>query len=206
MRTANGKRITDTLNWAAHNPGEIHYNVKKRRDQATIMPNMIGFQSVVFLINERLKRTGVKATKVIVDRQSQFNQSQRDLMKFYSDVREIDMETGPGLPKWDLRNTPTMPIEIAGAGPNAGLELVDIQLWSFKRMLEERLPDNLLEKLVVPHLKQTLHDEISFEAIEQRWTSWFQKVTPPNQQNLPTIRQAMADDEERRLAVVRALI
>jgi len=39
--------ISDTLTWASNNPAEIYYNAKTKHDRLSVMPNIIGFQSVM---------------------------------------------------------------------------------------------------------------------------------------------------------------
>ncbi|GJH75963.1 hypothetical protein ECZC06_55570 [Escherichia coli] len=51
------------------------------------MPNMIGFQSVLHGICSRLGAPNRKAD-IIVDQQSQFNTTQRELNEFYYQIRE----------------------------------------------------------------------------------------------------------------------
>ena len=45
--------ITDTLEWAEKNPNEIYYNTKTKKDRLSVMPNIIGFQSVMLGIAAR---------------------------------------------------------------------------------------------------------------------------------------------------------
>lgn len=69
--------ITDAFNWAIKNPDKIHYGAMSENSRLQISPNLIGFQFVMHGIAERLKTTKKEATKVIVDRQSQFNKVQK---------------------------------------------------------------------------------------------------------------------------------
>lgn len=57
------------------------------------MPNMIGFQSVLHGICSRLGAPERKAS-IIVDQQSQFNTTQRELNEFYYQIRDMPSGTG----------------------------------------------------------------------------------------------------------------
>lgn len=46
--------VTDALSWAMANFGELGYNCKTGKEKLQIMPNMIGFQSVLHGICNRL--------------------------------------------------------------------------------------------------------------------------------------------------------
>lgn len=58
------------------------------------MPNMIGFQSVLHGICSRLGAPERKAS-IIVDQQSQFNTTQRELNEFYYQIRDMPWNWGP---------------------------------------------------------------------------------------------------------------
>lgn len=124
--------ITDSLNWAAANSAKISYNAKTKKDRLSIMPNIIGFQSVMMGIAARLTKTERKASRIVVDQQSQFNKAQRTLAEFYTAARSIPFVSGPGLPEVSFKGMPTIPIEFSSSGKSPGLELTDIYLWTFR--------------------------------------------------------------------------
>lgn len=68
--------IGDGLAWAIANPHEISYNVPSKKDMLQVTPNVVGFQSVMHGIAARMRKSGLEATRVVVDRQSQFNKAQ----------------------------------------------------------------------------------------------------------------------------------
>jgi hypothetical protein len=164
------KIIRGAISWAENNPGEIHYNVSNKKDVTTILPNAVAFQLVMQGIANRLAESSATATKIVVDRQSQFNKSQKWLAKFYGDARGIDVQTGsPGMPQADWSHMPTIPIQIATDAPSAGLELVDLRLWVTKKMLEKKAPRELIDRILGPHLERTMTDDISLSSIADRW-------------------------------------
>lgn len=163
------KIIIHALSWAAKNPGELSYNVSNKKDIASILPNAVAFQLVMEGIAKRLEEAATTATKIVVDRQSQFNGSQKWLAKFYGDAREIDIQTGTGMPEIDWSHMPTIPIQIATDVPSAGLELVDLRLWVMKRMQEKEVPEELIKKILGPHFERTMTNDISLASIADRW-------------------------------------
>lgn len=162
--------IIRALSWAIHSPGSLSYNVSNKKDITTILPNAVAFQLVMQGIAKRLEEAATKATKIVVDRQSQFNQSQKWLAKFYGDAREIDIQTGSAdMPQADWSHMPTIPIEISTDVPSAGLELVDLRLWVTRRMLEKQVPEELLTKILGPHFHRSMTNDISLSSIADRW-------------------------------------
>ncbi|ECE0639110.1 TPA: hypothetical protein L2H40_005033, partial [Escherichia coli] len=57
--------ITDALNWASANFEQLGYNCKTNKERLRIMPNMIGFQSVLHGICSRLGAPERKASIIV---------------------------------------------------------------------------------------------------------------------------------------------
>jgi len=173
--------ICDGLEWAASNPDEIAYGVVSKADAVSLMPNAVGFQSVMMGIAGRLQGSARRNLEITVDRQSQFNKEQARLSDWYARLRKVELESGPlengpGLPKLDYKGMPDKPISFSSGEESAGLELVDIYLWIFKRMFEDREITPELAPLIKRQLTVGMTDEISLEAINNRWTPWFEKL------------------------------
>lgn len=201
--------IGDALTWAEANPRDISYNVPSKKDMLQVMPNMIGFQAVMHGISARLRTTTRRASRIVVDQQSQFNKAQRTLADFYRNARGLKAATGPGLPIIDHTHVPEVPIEFLSSTNSCGLELVDIHLWVFKRAMEGiELPPELMA-LVYAHIHRTKTDEISIMAIEHRWSKWFSQLPELEEMSAEQLergREILQIDEERRLgAIIGAL-
>lgn len=198
--------IGDALSWAEHNPGEICYNVRSQEDLLQITPNVIGFQSVMHGIAMRIRRHRREAIRIVVDQQTQFNKAQRTFAEFCTALRSLPaFSTGPGLPEIDFSRMPTIPISFASGTDSAGLELVDIYLWVFKRYLEERDVAAELIPLIKRQSQRGRTDEISINALTSRWSHWFEELPEPSEDQIKRAKELMAMDEERRREAVRKL-
>ena len=198
--------IGDSLAWAINNPTKLYFNTKTSADRLQVMPNVVGFQAVMHGITARIKACSVKATRIVVDQQSQFNKAQKTLAEFYASGREIELEVGPGLPKMDLKHTPDVPLIFLSSTKSAGLELVDIHLWVVKRILENKPIAKELHALMTPHIHLDRIDEISLRALVERWTPFFKQLSldPISAEQLALGAEMKAKDEERRRAAVVA--
>ncbi len=181
--------IGDALRWAANNPHELYYNTKDPKARLQVMPNVVGFQSVIHGITRRIRDSSVKAKRIIVDQQSQFNKAQKSLLESYAQSREVEWELGPGLPKMDLADVPDVPLTFASGVSSCGLELVDVYLWICKRLFERKQVARELYALLAPHKNLSNIYEISLRAIQERWG--------PHIENLPRLSDL---SEEQRLA------
>lgn len=200
--------VSDALTWAERNPTEISFNVASKKDMLQITPNVIGFQSVMHGVAARIKVTGRQASRIVVDQQSQFNKAQRTLAEFFQKARGFKASMGPGMPEVDHTKMPKVPIEFSSSSGSAGLELTDLHLWIFRRVMEGvRLPPELTA-LVRLHIHRTRTDEISLRAIESRWTRWFKQIPELEDMSAEQIERArviLAKDEARRMQAVNAM-
>lgn len=194
--------ITDALTWASNNPDAIHYNAKTKRDALSVMPNMIGFQSVMLGIANRLSVAQRKASRIIVDRQSQFNKAQKTLADFYASAKGIQFASGPGMPEVSFAGIPTTPIEFSSSFDSTGLELVDLYLWTFKRGMERKEITPELHRLIEPQFQRGRTDEISLGALANRWSNWFNALPTPTPEQEAKAREIMAIDEGRRRTAI----
>jgi len=200
--------LGDALSWVVSNPTEIGYNVADKKSILQITPNVIGFQSVMQGIAGRIKSSKRQALKIVVDQQSQFNKAQRTLSEFYASARNIEWASGPGMPKMDMKNMPAVPIEFSSSGASAGLELVDIHLWVFKRFMENKDLAPELFTLIKPHLHRGRTDEISLAAIAKRWTAYFEQIPELHEMSAEQVargKEVIRIDEERRLERLNGL-
>lgn len=190
--------ITDTLRWAADNPDEISYNASNKKNRLAIMPNVIGFQFVLAGIINRLNKTKQKASRIVVDQQSQFNKSQNNLAEYYKAISSAPASLGPGMPKLDLRGMPVIPIEFLSSNDSPGLELTDIYLWIYRRIMEQGVLAPELLGLTQPLWKRSQWEELSLKGLEKRWTHFFMNLPEPTQEQLEQGRDLVAFDEARR--------
>ena len=192
--------VTDALNWAIANTSELSYNASSKASAIGVMPNAVGFQLVLMGIANRLRQSSSKKVQITIDRQSQFNKAQTWIDQQYQSLKGTSRSIGPGLPELDLRGMPDTKIMFSSVVDSAGIELVDIYLWLFKRMYELRdIPSNL-EPLINRQILIGQTDEISLEAIERRWSRVFEKMMHAEltDEQLATAKKLVQIDETRR--------
>ena len=201
--------IGDGLTWAAQNPDAIAYNVDHADDIKQISPNIIGFQLVMHGIAKRIVQRGKRASRIVVDRQSEFNKAQKTLSEFFAAASGMEGATGPGMPKVSFAGMPKTPIEFTAGTDSAGLELVDVYLWIFKRLIDGKDMAAELMPLVYAQRHRGNTDEVSLRAIEARWGRHFANMRPledmPPEQ-LEAAREIVDKEEARRQQTLQGLL
>jgi len=162
-------------------------------------------------IAKRIIQPGKRASRIVVDQQSEFNSAQKTLSEFFAAAAGIEGATGPGMPKISFAGMPKTSIEFAAGTDSAGLELVDVYLWIFKRLIDGKDMAPELMPLVYAQRHRGNTDEVSLRAIEHRWEQHFANAPPledmPPEQ-LEAAREIMAREEreQRRQVAGQSLL
>lgn len=196
--------ITDVLNWSVKNPSKIHYHASSKKDKLQISPNLIGFQAVMHGIATRLENTKLEATRVVVDRQSEFNKAQKWISDLYRNSKKLDkpIRLGPGMPMMNLSHMPSVPIECTSSADSPGLEIVDIYIWLFKRHMEGKQLADELYPLILGQANGMFR-ELSLQALMDRWEKWFKDLPEPTPEQIKEVGGLLKTDEERRAKYVK---
>ncbi len=170
--------IDGALAWAIANPAAIEYGTSNRESALQISPNLVGFQFVLHGIAATSASVGRAVRSIIVDRQSEFNNAQQELNGIYRAMRGIQHDMGAGMPKLDMRNMPDRNIEFRPGDTSAGLEMVDVYVWTMKRMVEQKAMSAEGKKMLYAQRHRGRSDEISLAAIDRRWVPMFDLQLP----------------------------
>ena len=197
--------VGDALRWAVANPRRLEYNANRKDMRRAISPNLIGFQFVLMGIASHLRETGRKVTSITVDLQQQFNKAQGSLATFYARGAGNIFPMGPGMPELDLRNMPTEALRFSSSHDSAGLELVDLCLWLVIKSQQRAGLSQALSDLVARLAQHALYDELSLQALHDRWAPVLLGMEEPTEEMMEAGAKLMAEAEHRRLAAVQAL-
>ena len=140
-----------------------------------------------------------KARKIVIDQQSQFNKAQKTLSELYAGARKVPWVMGPGMPQMDLSNIPAVPIEFCSSMKSLGLELVDLYLWLFKRLFEQKDLAPELLPLIKFQWRRGQMDEVSLNALSERWGRWLSELPEPTEEQMIAVKGLIDLDESRRL-------
>lgn len=131
--------IREAIQWALDNPSKIRFNIHSGEGISEATPNLIGFQMVLEGMAERLRKVKSKPLKIIVDQQIQFNESQQDLTEIFLKISKHKLKRyGYGLPDFNLKGMPSLPLTFVSSEESAGLQLVDLFLWVYMRFSENK--------------------------------------------------------------------
>ena len=124
--------VGDTLSWARENIGTFSVWTPSKKLRYGHLPNLFTFPALVASISETAKRWDRRTEKIIHDQQSQFGQTLREWHALYERAEpERIFNFGDTPIKFgDIRESK---FEIRNSKTSAGLQVVDIVLWTFAR-------------------------------------------------------------------------
>lgn len=97
----------------------------------------------------------------------------------------------------------TLPLSFVSSTASAGLEIVDIYLWTIKRILEQKEIAPKIRQLIYYQRNRGITDEVSLAAIQKRWSNWFSGLPEPTESQLERAKEIMQFQEDRRLEALR---
>jgi len=93
---------------------------------------------------------------------------------------------------------PDIPITPTPGDQSAGLELVDVYLWTFKRFFEGKDLSPELLALIKGQADCGTTDEVSIGGLQKRWIPWFRNLPEPTPEGMERAREIMDIQEGRR--------
>lgn len=98
----------------------------------------------------------------------------------------------------DLTHVPDISISCVSGSTNVGLELVDVYLWLFKRYFEGKPLSDPLTNLIGKQFNIGYTDQVSLEAIAERWTKFFADLPHLSEAKEEKMKAARAISEAER--------
>ena len=126
--------VRDTLSWARDNIGTFSIWTPSKKLRYGHLPNLFTFPALVASISETAKRWDSRTEKIIHDQQSQFGQTLREWHALYemAEPERIFNFGDTPIKFGDIRESK---FEIRDSKTSAGLQVVDIVLWTFARIV-----------------------------------------------------------------------
>jgi hypothetical protein len=156
--------ISEALEWAINNPEAIYFHTASKIARNGHLPNLVAFVNLLDGIEEKSKAWDVPVNQIYHDRQMEFQKSLQYWHEIFSNASPDPLFL-PGGEKHVFRKVFGSEFIISSAEQSPGIQVIDIILWLFKRVIEgKRIGQNSRNLLiyVFRHAKQ--HD-FSFDTM-----------------------------------------
>lgn len=209
--------ICDAFDFGIRSPLDLDFGTTNPK---LVAPNTVCFQFVVSAIAKRLRQKKRRdAARIVVDHQAQFNGTQirthRISQKLSEGMREhpdrhmavkhpLYADLDPGEEIALGAKAPAKEIDIKRSSESIGLQVADIYLWIFSKILKgESLPYQV-SAIVAPIIGRSITDGISLEGLADRWRK-FEKRLPTENELTPELRARVEDSIESHREKVKQL-
>lgn len=168
--------IVEALDWGAAHPEDLHYTISNKHMRLYASPNVVGFQFVLASVARRTSAKRLRQPRsIIVDRQTQFNKTQKDLQKHYAAIsKEVKTNPYPSRAFLDrdlnkeFSNMPIDEFRVLPSSESIGLQITDIYLWLFNRLLKHGDIHDDLKPVLGQLMRRSTTDGISIDGIATR--------------------------------------
>lgn len=196
--------IYDAILWAENNFDSICYGASNSESALQISPNLVGFQQVLHGIGTRAHAAKRKVRSIIVDQQTEFNMAQKFINDTYKRMRKVEMQMPPGMPDFDWSTLSDIDIDFKAGADSFGLEMVDVYLWTMKRIEEEKPMSDEGRKLIYGQRHRGMRDEVSLAGISNRW-KFLLSIPEPDAEEMQLAKKRIKSAEQLRLKAIKGL-
>jgi hypothetical protein len=126
--------VTEAMQWAISNPENFSFHSKSKAFRYSHSPNFVAFTCLVRGIEEASKIWNSSVREIVHDRQLEMENAFRIFHEIVTNASGEEFHW-PGDPPLSMRQVPGSILRMATEEGSPGLQVIDVILWLFKRML-----------------------------------------------------------------------
>jgi hypothetical protein len=126
--------VAEAMEWAIGNPENFSTYTKSKAFRYAHSPNLVAFTTLVTGIDETSKVWNSPVREIVHDRQMEMETTFRIYHELVTNASE-DFLHWPGNAPLSMRRVPGSALRMATEDTSAGLQVIDVILWLFKRTL-----------------------------------------------------------------------
>lgn len=201
--------ITGALTWALANPSAFATHLRDKTSRNGHAPNFVAFTNLVRGIDQASKAWKRPVREIVHDRQSQFEKSLTQWHDIYSRPELAGVEPI----SWPGEDAPFSPAQVTGSTfrmaceeESAGLQVVDVVLWLFKRALAGKEIGPRSAALLQRVYRRGYQNDLSFDGVGAQVEQKLEEIyaAPVSQEALERGGVMIAAAEDKRRAALAA--
>jgi len=193
------KIVKDAFEWALENPEAIQIYSRTPTFKYAHLPNIAVFPQVLGGIERKSREWRRNVIEIVHDQQSQFGPTLKGWHDLTSNAKPGSI-TLLGGEKVEVRSVAGSKLVISDAESSAGIQLIDVILWLFKRLSDgDALPENCLDFMNYVIRMGGMYD-LSLENISRYLSETLTRLedVPLSEEQLKKAQELLEFDEERR--------
>lgn len=201
--------ITDALEWAIANPEEFSTHMSEKSLRYRHSPNFVAFTNLLDGLQNASERWKRPVREIVHDKQAEVEQV---FATWHATISKPELGNAEGL-SWPGESKPLMVQKVTGSTfrtatdeESAGLQVVDVVLWCFKRIFSGKEIGQEAAKLLNWVMHRAYQHDFSFEGVGRQVEAEFGKIMDADmpKEQLAEGHKLMADMEAQRQALVAA--
>lgn len=156
--------IGDAITWAKKNPESIYIHTNSKAARYGHLPNLAVFPNLLDGIEQRSKAWNRKVVEIVHDRQSQFESTLKEWHEIYKNAAP-DVITWTMGEEYTLRRVEGSSFRISSAQDSPGIQAIDIVLWLFKRVIDDKTLGYNSARLINHVFKRAYQNDMSFKSV-----------------------------------------
>jgi hypothetical protein len=192
--------VSEALQWAIDNPENFTTYTRDKVSRHGQSPNFVAFTGLMDGLEGFSKSWGRPVREIVHDEQSEFRRMLHDWHEiwFRPSLKDSEPMRYPGEEPQSLSRAAGSKFRMTTEDLSAGLQVVDVVLWLFKRTLDSKDVGPNCGALMNEVFKKALQNDFSFEGVRAHMNEKFGKVLLPP---LSVEKQAAA---EKKIAELEA--
>jgi hypothetical protein len=171
--------VSRALEWAVENPENFTTHVRGRLQTYTHAPNFVAFTNLLDGIDQASRRWARPVREIVHDQQPQFERT----LKEWHEVISNPAREGEEPVHWPGEDAPFRLSKVIGSKfrmtteqESAGLQVIDVLLWLFKRVLDGKEIGPNGSKLLGRFFKRGYQNDLSFTGVGESLEEAFQRI------------------------------
>ena len=167
--------VTGAMEWAIANPENFSIHTKDRAFRYSHSPNFVAFTSLVLGIDETSKVWNHTVREIVHDRQHDLETVMRAHHEMVVNASE-DLFHWPGEAPLSMRRVPGSALRIATEETSPGLQIIDVVLWLFKRVITAKTIGPNSARLLNQVYRNARQNDFSFSGVGRNLEAHMQMV------------------------------
>lgn len=202
--------VSGALEWALANPDEFATHLREKVNRNGHAPNFVAFTNLMRGIGHASKAWGRDVREIVHDRQSQFEKTLVQWHEVYArpELAELDPLRWPGEDEpYSLSHVPGSTFRMASEEESAGLQVIDVVLWLFKRVITDKEIGPNSAALLQRVYRRGYQDDLSFEGVGAQVEAKLTEIyaAPISDEALARGATMIAESEDKRRAALASL-
>jgi hypothetical protein len=200
--------VTEALEWAIKNPESFSTHIRDKINRNSHSPNFVAFSNLMDGLDQTAKAWKRPVREIVHDRQHEFEKTLIQWHEVYSRPELVDVKPlyWPGEKEpLSLSKTPGSKFRIDTEGTSAGLQVIDVVLWLFNRVVNDKNIGPCGARLLKRALQRGLQNDLSFDGVGEFVEQKLDEIwnSPMTDEQIAEGAAMMAREQESRIEAMR---